>query len=88
MRVGRTKRSALRRSYAVACGGLLCDAPNRRDAKLGLDPLDQHRSSAVSGENRFDLLIGGQFASIGFLDGLMNVTNLPGLTLNIVGQRR
>jgi len=73
---------------AGTCGGLLCDAPNPRDAKLGLDPLDQHRSSAVSGENRFDLLIGDQFASIGFLDALMNVTNLPGLTLNIVGQCR
>ena len=39
----------------------MCDAPNPRDAMLGLGPLDQHRSSAVSGENRYDLLIGGQF---------------------------
>ena len=69
----------------TVCGDVACDLINTPKCSLG--PLGQHRSSAVSGENRFDLLIGGQFASIGFLDALMNVTNLPGLTLNIVGQR-
>ncbi len=87
MPVGRTKRSALRRMDAGTCGGLLCDAPNRRDAKLGLGPLDQHRSSAVSGENRFDLHIGGQLAGIGFLNALINVAILSALILNLVGQQ-
>ncbi len=61
------------------------DFINRPERRLG--PFDQDGSSAVFSEHRFDLLVGCEFAGIGFLNAFVNVTNLPGFTLHIVGQR-
>ena len=58
------------------------DAAQRR-----LRPLQRRRSGAVFGEHSLDLIVGGEFAGIGFLDALVDVTDLPGLALHIVGQR-
>jgi hypothetical protein len=49
--------------------------------------LDQHESSAVFGENGFDLFLGCEFACISLLDAFVNVTNLPGFALYTLGQR-
>jgi hypothetical protein len=56
----------------------------RRERCFG--PLDQHESSAVFGEYRFNLLIACEFTCISFLEAFVNVTNLPGFTLHILGQ--
>ena len=56
-------------------------------AKRRLGPLDGHGSSAVFGEHRFDLAVSGEFTCVGFLYAFVNVTNLPGFTLDVVGQR-
>lgn len=84
----------------LARGGLVCKAGgagrvvfgdeasdfiNRRERCPG--PLDHHESSTVFGEHRFDLLVACEFACSGLLDAFVNVTNLPGFTLHIVGQR-
>ena len=69
----------------VVFGDEASDFINRPERCLG--PLDQHESSAVFGEHHFDLLVGCEFACIGFLDAFVNVMNLPGFTLHIVAQR-
>jgi hypothetical protein len=56
-------------------------------SKRRLGPLDGRGSSAVFGEHRFDLPVGGEFTCVGFLDAFVNVKNLPGFTWHIVGQR-
>ena len=56
-------------------------------AKRRVGPLYVHGSSAEFGEHRFDLPVGGEFPRVGFRDALVNVANLPGFTLHIVGQR-
>jgi len=69
----------------VVFGDESSDFIHRRERRPS--PLDQHESSAVFGKYRFDLLVGCEFACIGLLDAFVNVTNLPGFTLHIVGQR-
>ena len=44
-------------------------------------------SNAVFREHRFDLLVACEFACIGFLDAFVDVANLLGFILHIVGQR-
>lgn len=56
-------------------------------AKRSLGPFQRHVSGAVFRKHGLDLIVGGELASIGFLDTRMDVTNLPGLALYIVGQR-
>ena len=63
-------------------GGDLVDSAKRR-----FGPFQRHRSGAVFGEDGLDLIVGREFASIGFLDAVMNITDLPGLSLHVAGQR-
>jgi hypothetical protein len=60
-------------------------AISSKEAIAALVHLINMNQSAVLGKHRFDLLIGCKFACIGLLDAFVNVTNLPGFTLQIVG---
>ena len=69
----------------VVFGDAAGDFIYRRERCFG--PLDQHESIAVFGEYRFNLFLGCEFTCISFLDAFVNVTNLPGFILHILGQR-